>query len=486
MSMLKIGCEIHARLQCQSKLFSSSSTKLTPVPNSHLTWFDLGLPGFLPRLNEGCVLQAIRTGLALNGTIEKVSLFERKHYFYCDQPLGYQITQQRFPIVTNGFVELKKNNQSKRVRIERIQLEQDTGKSFHFAGETLVDYNRAGVGLVEIVSAPDMTDAGEVLEYVSTIQNIVRHLETCDGKMEDGSFRVDVNVSIKDSHRVEVKNLNSLRSIKEAILYEEKRLKQLQSVGPASPRKNETRGYDMKTSSTFSLRTKETWDDYRFLPEPDLPVLTIEDGLLEEAKRTMRELPSHTLDRLVKQYKIKNIPEFETTIVKQKSHLLFFEKIMMNNQQLDANLVLSWFNILKGMIMVSSDGWENALDPIEKINVQDFVRLVSLIQNGTLSNMQGKNYLNKFICKALPLPEIPTAAVVTTTTTATTTSEAEHLFDDGEVKKILEKFPKEIQAYKKGKKTLLNFFLGNVVKEIKQNQKIDVNHLKLQIQRLLD
>lgn len=315
---LRVGIEIHARILVRTKLFSGASTNFAKghgFPNSQVALFDAGIPGTLPVLNRECVHQAIRTGIALNGQINGRSVFERKHYFYGDSPLGFQITQQRAPIVSNGSIIVRTPATSlgrtlHNVRIERIQLEQDTGRTIYGGmsktdlaprGTELLDLNRAGVGLMEIVSAPDIEDPEVAGAFVATVRDILKQIGTCDGNMEDGSLRADVNISIyanaSSSPRIEVKNLNSIKSVIKAVEYEYTRLLSAMESN-TNEMKDETRSFDESTGRTSLIRQKESAFDYRFFPEPDLPVLVVTSEMINQLKSTLPELPESALLRL--------------------------------------------------------------------------------------------------------------------------------------------------------------------------------------------
>ena len=323
-----VGIEVHAQIVAASKLFSGASTRFGAAPNAHASAVDAAMPGMLPALNAHAVAQAVRTGLGLGGSIQRYSAFERKHYFYCDMPQGYQITQQSHPIVRGGGIQL---DSGAVVRIARVQIEQDSGKNIHDLHPTrsYVDLNRAGVGLMEIVSEPDMRSAAEAADYIRKLTAILQQVGTCRAHMEDGSLRCDVNVSVKRvptdaataastpssaflpsdrssdllssfGERVEVKNLNSLRSLQRAIDHEFHRQVSLASAGQAVRR--ETRGFDAKTGSTVLMRSKEQMLDYRFAPEPDLPPLILSAAALRAIEDSMPELPSALSARFQSEY----------------------------------------------------------------------------------------------------------------------------------------------------------------------------------------
>eukprot|EP00944_MAST-04C_sp_MAST-4C-sp1_P004091 g4091.t1 len=326
---LCVGIEIHAQISSKTKLFSTASTGFElEKPNRLVAFFDAAVPGTMPRLNKYCVEQAIKTGLALGGKINKRSMFERKHYFYPDMPQGYQVTQQRMPIVSGGRVKIevpKSRDNSKRfdvytkdVGITRIQLEQDSGKSIRDVdpSKIFIDLNRAGCGLMEIVSDPDMRSSYEAGAFVRKVQTILKHIGTCDGNMEEGNMRCDVNISIfrkpnpvlgdgdttlMHGHRVEIKNMNSIKGVQSAIDFEYKRQVELAMNGTPIEM-HETRGYDANTGKTLKMRRKEVAADYRFMPEPDLLPLCVDEESIIRLKAEMPELPDELRLRLESQY----------------------------------------------------------------------------------------------------------------------------------------------------------------------------------------
>ena len=285
-----IGLEVHAQVTSNSKLFSSSSTKFGAEPNTQVSLVDAAFPGMLPVINEYCVKQAIKTGIGLRAQINKRSVFDRKNYFYADLPQGYQISQFKYPIVGEGTVVLDMPNGQKEVGIERLHLEQDAGKSIHDMDpqNTLVDLNRSGVALMEIVSKPDLRTPDEVSAYIKKLRSIMRYLGTCDGNMQEGSLRADVNVSVrlKDSKelgtRCEIKNVNSIKFMQMAINYEANRQVDLIEEGKSIDQ--ETRLFDTSTGETRSMRSKEDAHDYRYFPDPDLLPLEVTDEFIDQLK----------------------------------------------------------------------------------------------------------------------------------------------------------------------------------------------------------
>lgn len=346
-----VGLEIHAQISSNSKLFSGAQVCFAAPPNSLVSYFDASLPGTLPVLNRRCVEAAVMTGLALNCHINKKSLFDRKHYFYSDLPAGYQITQQRLPIAANGHLTYciylgKKPSQvtTKTVRIKQIQLEQDSGKSLHddLRSQTLIDLNRAGIGLLEVVLEPDLCCGEEAALAVRELQLILQALGTSQANMAEGQLRVDANISVHHPGeplgvRTEVKNLNSLRFLAKAIDYEiQRQITELENGGEIL---NETRSFDYKLGCTMPMRDKEGKQDYRFMPEPNLPPLVLYDDTslprgadsqqvinIDQLRDMLPELPSATRERLVQQYGM--LPEHSFALLNEVGLLEFFQNVI--------------------------------------------------------------------------------------------------------------------------------------------------------------
>ncbi|XP_075203999.1 glutamyl-tRNA(Gln) amidotransferase subunit B, mitochondrial isoform X2 [Anomaloglossus baeobatrachus] len=359
-----VGLEIHAQINSASKLFSSSQVKFAAPPNSTVSFFDASLPGTLPTINRRCVEAAVMTGLALNCTINKKSLFDRKHYFYADLPAGYQITQQRLPIAVDGILTYRYQlgtswNQmvTKCVRIKQVQLEQDSGKSLHddIMHQTLIDLNRAGIGLMEIVMEPDMTCGEEAAAAVRELQLILQALETSHANMSEGQLRVDANISVHHPGepfgvRTEVKNINSARFLAKAIDYEIKR--QTQILDDGGTILNETRAFDYKLGITIPMRDKEGKQDYRFMPEPNLPPLVLYDAKslpsnmnadqvinIDLIRERLPELPSVIRERLVEQYGI--LLEHSHTLVNEDGLQEYFETVVKLSK-VDPKKIIGW------------------------------------------------------------------------------------------------------------------------------------------------
>ena len=342
---LVMGLEVHAQIKSNSKLFSKASTFWGGKPNSQVELVDSGMPGALPVINEYCVDQAIKTGLSLNAKINKKSIFDRKNYFYPDLPQGYQISQFEHPIVGNGFLVIETEDGQKRIGITRIHLEQDAGKSIHDQDHqnSFIDLNRSGCALMEIVSEPDLNSPQEAAQYVKKLRAILRCIGSCDGNMERGNLRADVNVSVRKpgqklGTRCEIKNVNSIKFIQQAIEYESRRQVELLENGQNISQ--ETRLFDPNNGETRTMRGKEESHDYRYFPDPDLPPLVINDDRIEKIKNELPELPDEKKKRFKEQYKLK---DYDAEILVEDQFVSsFFEELV---EKRDSKIVVSWVTV---------------------------------------------------------------------------------------------------------------------------------------------
>jgi aspartyl-tRNA(Asn)/glutamyl-tRNA(Gln) amidotransferase subunit B len=337
-----VGLEVHAQILSNAKLFSGASAAFGGEPNSHVSLVDAAMPGMLPVINEECVAQAIRTGLGLKAKINRSSVFDRKNYFYPDLPQGYQISQYKHPIVGEGVVIVDLKDYSIEVGIERLHVEQDAGKSLHDQDPNFsyVDLNRSGVGLMEIVSKPDIRSAEEAKAYVAKLRTIMRYLGTCDGNMEEGSLRADVNVSVRRlgaplGTRCEIKNVNSIRFIGQAIEHEARR--QIDILEDGGSIKQETRLFDAKTGTTRSMRSKEEAHDYRYFPDPDLLPLELTEAFVEKLKKALPELPDDKRARFMKDYALSAYDA--GVLIADRASADFFEAVAKGR---DAKLAANW------------------------------------------------------------------------------------------------------------------------------------------------
>ena len=338
-----IGLEVHAQVLSESKLFSSAPTKFGAEPNTQVSLVDAAFPGMLPVINEFCIKQAVKTGIGLNAKINKKSIFDRKNYFYADLPQGYQISQYKNPIVGEGSIVLDLTTGEKIVGIERLHLEQDAGKSIHDMDpqNTLVDLNRSGIALMEIVSKPDLRSLEEVNAYIKKLRSIMRYLGTCDGNMQEGSLRADVNVSVRKKGqkgfgtRCEIKNVNSIKFMQMAIDYEANR--QVDVIEEGGTIDQETRLFDIKKNETRSMRSKEDAHDYRYFPDPDLLPLELSDKFINDLKKNIPELPDEKKKRFIEKFKLS--PYEANILVSDIETSKYFEEVI---EKSDVKLSTNW------------------------------------------------------------------------------------------------------------------------------------------------
>ena len=463
---LVIGIEIHAQVNSKSKLFSSSPTDFGSKPNSQVSLIDAAMPGMLPVINKFCIEQAVKSGIGLNAKINKKSIFDRKNYFYQDLPQGYQISQYKDPIVGEGFVEIETENGQKKIGVERLHLEQDAGKSLHDQDPnfTFVDLNRSGIALMEIVSKPDMSSPEEAVEYVRKVRSILRYLGTCDGNMEQGSLRADVNVSVNKpgnelGTRCEIKNLNSFKFIHAAIVYEAKR--QIKLIEQGESVNQETRLFNTQSGETRSMRSKEDAHDYRYFPDPDLLPLTLDDDWIKGLQESIPELPDQIKERFIKEYSLSSYDA--NIIVSDKATSEYFEDVVKNR---NPKLVTTWvtgelFSILNKKNLIIEDS---------PITSKQLGELVDNIENGKISNRQAKEVLEEMCESGKGALEIIDEKGLSQISDE---NEIESLVDN-----VLNSNPENVKKYKNGKDKLFGFFVGEAMKlsKGKANPKI-VNDL---------
>ncbi|RTE91608.1 MULTISPECIES: Asp-tRNA(Asn)/Glu-tRNA(Gln) amidotransferase subunit GatB [Bradyrhizobium] len=388
-----IGMEVHAQVTSQSKLFSGASTEFGGEPNSHVSLVDAAMPGMLPVINEECVRQAVRTGLGLNAAINLRSVFDRKNYFYPDSPQGYQISQYKSPIVGEGEVVVELDGgKVATIGIERLHLEQDAGKLLHDQSPTMsyVDLNRCGVALMEIVSKPDIRDAEQAKAYVTKLRSILRYLGTCDGDMEKGSLRADVNVSVRKpggplGTRCEIKNMNSITFIGQAIEYEARR--QIEILEDGGQIDQETRLYDPNKGETRSMRSKEEAHDYRYFPDPDLLPLEFSQGYVDELKAELPELPDQKKTRFVADF---GLSAYDASVlVAERESAVFYETVLdkLGNRTRDGKMAANWvINELFGRL--NKEGRDITGAPV---SAEQLAAIVDLIGEGTISGKIAKD-----------------------------------------------------------------------------------------------
>ena len=455
-----IGLEVHAQAVSNAKLFSGASAVFGADPNTQVTFLDAGMPGMLPVLNRACVDQAIKTGLGMNSTINKVSVFDRKNYFYPDLPLGYQISQFYYPIVTGGYIDIDLENEVKRINITRLHLEQDAGKSTHDLHPSLsyIDFNRAGVALMEIVSEPEMRSSQEAMAYVKKLRSILRYLGTCDGNMEEGSLRVDANISLHKpgtpfGTRAEIKNVNSVRFLGQAIEYEI--VRQLEIIESGGNVVQETRLFDPTKGVTRSMRSKEDAMDYRYFPDPDLRPLVLDEARIESIRVAMPELPDAKRDRFMQEFALTKYDA--NVLVAEKETADFYEKIVGHSKgQGAAKLIANWL-IVEVFGAMNRDGKSIDNLPFEP---QHIANLVDLIINNTISGKIAKDVFSKMwetgkapaqLIDELGLRQVSDTGVIEKT-----------------VDEVLAANPTQVEQYRAGKEQVFGFLVGQVMKALQR------------------
>ena len=448
-----IGLEVHAQVLSNSKLFSSSPTKFGAEPNTQVSLVDAAFPGMLPIINEFCIKQAIKTGIGLKAQINKRSVFDRKNYFYADLPQGYQISQYKNPIVGEGKIILDMPYGQKEVGIERLHLEQDAGKSIHDMdpNNTLVDLNRSGVALMEIVSKPDLRSPDEVNAYIKKLRSIMRYLGTCDGNMQEGSLRADVNISVRKKGskefgtRCEIKNVNSIKFMQMAINYEANR--QVDLIEDGKTIDQETRLFDVKKNHTRSMRSKEDAHDYRYFPDPDLLPLELKDDFIEKISLEIPELPDEKKKRFIDKF---NLSAYEANIlVSDKETSEYFEEVIKKS---DVKLATNW---ITGELfaLLNNKNLEITQSPI---SAQNLSNLINLIQDGTISGKIAKTVFELMVDGDKDPKKIVEDKGL------------KQESDPKELEKIVLKIiatnKDKVEEYKSGKEKLFGFFVGQVMK----------------------
>ena len=452
-----IGLECHIQLSTKTKMYSNDIAEYGALPNSNISVITLGHPGTLPKVNKKAIEYAVKLGLAMNCEIREENQFARKNYFYADLPKGYQITQDKTPICNGGWVDIKlKDGSIKKINLTRIHMEEDAGKSLHDADpfETLIDLNRAGTPLLEIVTEPDFTGGEDAYIYLNEVRKLVRYLDICDGNMEEGSLRCDANISVmlldakEYGKKVEVKNMNSFRNVQRAIDFEIKRQIDLLEVGGEIA--GETRSFDASNGSTFSLRSKENANDYRYFPEPDLQPVIVKQNYIDSIKAIMPELPSDLLLRYTKEF---GLSEYDANnLIETKAIAFYFNELVSftKNHKAAANWMMG---------SIKSYLNENAIT-IDKFKVlpKTIAEIISLIDEGKISNAVATQKL---------FPELmqnPTEAPLSIAQRldiiqSNDTGALQELVDQA-----LAKYPEKIIEYKSGKVNLLGLFVGEVMK----------------------
>ena len=449
-----IGLEVHAQVTSNAKLFSSSSTKFGSDPNSQVSLVDAAMPGMLPVINKYCVEQAVRTGLGLKAKINNFSKFDRKNYFYADLPQGYQISQFKFPIVGEGEIVLDMPYGTKVVGIERLHLEQDAGKSLHDQDpqNSFVDLNRSGVALMEIVGKPDLRSPEEVSQYVKKLRSIMRYLNTCDGNMDEGSLRADVNVSVRKAGttelgtRCEIKNVNSIKFMQQAIEYEAKR--QVEIIEEGGKIDQETRLFDTKKIETRTMRSKEDAHDYRYFPDPDLLPLILDQEFVNKIKDSLPELPDEKKARLMNDF---GLSIYDASIVISDQDISeYYEEVAKNS---DYKLAANWM-IVELFGVLNKEGKEIKDSPVSAKNLS---KLINLIKDNTISGKIAKIVFEEMVKNDQDPDKIVEDKGL------------KQQSDPKELEKIIETIVKnnqdKVEQYKSGKDKLFGFFVGQAMKE---------------------
>jgi aspartyl-tRNA(Asn)/glutamyl-tRNA(Gln) amidotransferase subunit B len=449
-----IGLEIHAQVSCKAKLFSGAPTTFGAEPNTQVSLVDAAMPGMLPVLNKMAVRAAVRTGLAIKAQVNKRSIFVRKNYFYPDLPFGYQISQYEEPIVGEGEIEIDlPDGTIRKIGVERLHLEQDAGKSLHdqHPTKTFIDLNRAGVPLMEIVSKPDMRSADEASAYVEKMRSILRYIKTCDGNMQEGSLRVDANVSVRYpddelGNRCEIKNLNSIKFLKLAIEYEARR--QISIIEDGGNIKQETRLFDTGRGETRTMRSKEDAHDYRYFPDPDLLPVTLEDSFIDDMKLTLPELPDERKARFVDDY---GLSLYDAgVLVTERETAEYFETVATGR---DAKQASNW---------VTSDLFgrlnKESLSISESpVSAAALGSLLDLISDDTISGRIAKDVFEEMFASGKDA------------TTIVEEKDLKQITDTGALETIVDaviaRGTVQVEQYKSGNEKIIGWFVGQVMKE---------------------
>jgi aspartyl-tRNA(Asn)/glutamyl-tRNA(Gln) amidotransferase subunit B len=454
-----IGLEVHAQLNTEAKIFCQCSTKFGAEQNSQTCPVCLGLPGVLPVLNEKVVEFAVKIAVALNCNIADFSVFARKNYFYPDLPKGYQISQYEQPLATKGYIEIEVDDKIKQISINRIHLEEDAGKSIHHeqwikTGKTFLDLNRCGVPLVEIVSEPDISTPKEASLYLRQLRQILMFLDVCDGNMEESSLRCDANISVRQQGqkelgvKSELKNMNTFKGVEKALEFEKNRqIKILENGGEVLP---DTLLWDKTENITVPIRTKESEQNYRYFPEPDLPPLYIDKSMTEKIKKAIPELPLQKRNRFVSLYKI---PKYDADVLTETKCLAdYFEMVAcrVKNKERASNWVMG------ELVHASKTKKHKGKCPI---SAESLAELIECIDNGLISNNQAKTVFSEMLESGKSV------------STIIRDKRFVHAFNNSDLKLIVEemlaKNSNEVKKYKEGKRQVLDFFVGHVMKTTK-------------------
>jgi aspartyl-tRNA(Asn)/glutamyl-tRNA(Gln) amidotransferase subunit B len=452
-----IGLEIHAQLMTESKMYCGDSTAFGLTPNTNVSPISLGHPGTLPTFNTKAMEFGVKMGLACGCAITHENQFARKNYFYADLPKGYQITQDTTPICTGGHIIIKDDlGNPKKIGLTRIHMEEDSGKSNHDMDpfKTLIDLNRAGVPLLEIVSEPDLRTPQEAYNYLTEVRQLVRYLEICDGNMEEGSMRCDANVSVRlkgskeFGQRTETKNLNSIRNVFRAINYEIKR--QIEAIENGEEVTQQTMNFDAVSGKTSVMRSKEMAHDYRYFPEPDLQAVYVEQGYIDDIKSMLPKLPAELIEKYTKQLKLSDYDA--EVLTEDKAIALYYEEVIKHTENYK-----SAANWLMGSIKSYLN--ENALTILEfPVAPAQIAGLIALIDSGKINNTIAAQ---KVFPEMVKKPQF-SAEEIAKSNNWIQNSDSSSL--EGYIKEAIEKYPEKATAYKAGNKNLLGLFMGEVMK----------------------
>ncbi|MEZ0324058.1 MAG: Asp-tRNA(Asn)/Glu-tRNA(Gln) amidotransferase subunit GatB [Hydrogenothermaceae bacterium] len=451
-----IGLETHVQMSTNTKMFCGCKVEFAAPPNTNVCPVCLAHPGTLPVINRQAVEYAVKAAIALNCKIHNLSIMARKNYFYPDLPKGYQISQYDKPLATDGWIQIKTENGYKKIRIHRLHIEEDAGKTIHEGSFSYIDLNRAGTPLMEIVTEPDISSAEEARQYLEKLRLIMRYIGVSDADMEKGQLRCDVNISLKPKGsdklgtKVELKNINSFRFIVKAIEYEIERQSKLLKKGEKIVQ--ETRLFDPSSGKTYTMRTKEEAHDYRYFPDPDLLPIVVKEEKIEEIKISLPELPDQKVERYIREF---GLTEYDATVLASDKDLaIFFEESLRDyseNPKQTANWII---NELLGKL--NDRGIDIKESPVKPSHI---AQLVKLIKDGTISGKIGKEIFDEVFESGKDPAKIVEEKGL------------KQISDEGQirqiVKSVLEKHPNEVQKYKEGNTKLLGFFVGQIMKETK-------------------
>jgi aspartyl-tRNA(Asn)/glutamyl-tRNA(Gln) amidotransferase subunit B len=454
-----IGLEVHAQLLTKSKLFCGDAIAYGAAPNTHVSPITLAHPGTLPKMNKKAIEFAVKMGLACHCEIEKNNYFARKNYFYPDLPKGYQISQHTTPVCKGGYISIKVNGTERKIRLNRIHMEEDAGKSIHDADDasTCIDLNRAGTPLIEIVSEPDLRSADETYAYLTELRKLLRYLDVCDGNMEEGSLRCDVNISVRREGetrlgtKVEIKNLNSIRNAKRAVEVESKRLVDMIERGETIIQ--QTRSFDADRSVTIAIRDKEDADDYRYFADPDLTPFLLEDEFIDRIRQSIPALQEERIKKYTGQWQLS---EYDSQVLTEEKEIAdYFEAIVQHTSNYKA--ASNW---MTGPVRSWLNENNKEIDAFP-LSAQKVAELIQLVESGKLSFSSASSRLLPYLIQH-PSAQPELAAIEQNLIQQSDASSLEPLIDE-----VLTKYAEKVQEYKKGKKGVLSLFVGEVIKRSK-------------------